>query len=446
MGVSGDAPAKGVAFGHYLLVERIGVGGMATVYRAVADGPEGFRRQVVIKRVRRDLRSGPEFARMLAGEARVSALLNHPNIVQVYEFGEVSGEYYLAMEYVDGVDLAWLHRQCAAAARPLPLGLTCFIVARVATALAYAHDLRSEGRPLQVIHRDVSPSNIMLARSGAVKLLDFGIAKAAGGLHSEETVSGVLRGKVGYLSPEQVAGRPLDRRADIFALGTVLHEALTGQRLFRGPDDLATINLIREGVIMPPSQRRADVPPGVDAITMKMLERDPDRRYSHCDPIAAELNAVAHQLQDDERTLRRLLDELDRAATAERFAPATASIDLSVAHSESGLTNKSGTPRRFRLGRWSLLGILPVAVVFVLMALRAQNRRPAPANRAEATAASVEPPPPVALTAPGEAVLAPPPVTREPVIKRRPASAKPSTAKSKRARHHDHEIRNPFKK
>ncbi|HEX4462271.1 MAG TPA: serine/threonine-protein kinase, partial [Polyangia bacterium] len=269
-------------FGRYRLLEELGAGGMAVVTRAVVDGPKGFEREIVIKRILREHSYHPSFARMLATEARLSARLRHPGIVQVHEFGEVDGEYYLAMELVEGCDLSALVKACKARQLKLPLGVAAYIVSQVASALAYAHALTDDdGQPLGIVHRDVSPSNIMVTPLGGVKLLDFGIAKVTDKLREDQTRTSVgsLKGKLSYLSPEQCEGRELDGRSDIFALGIVFYELMTLDRLYRGKTEIETMSLIRAGNVEPPSARVAGIPPDVDALVLRMLAPTPDERF-----------------------------------------------------------------------------------------------------------------------------------------------------------------------
>jgi len=218
-------PASGIRFGRFRLLDELGRGGMAVVFRAVVDGPKGFARSMVLKRILRDCAQDPAFVNMLASEARLSALLRHPNIVQVHEFGEVDGELYLAMDLVEGTDLVGLLRACRKRKLRPPPGVVCYLVAELASALAYAHSLTDEeGRRLEIVHRDVSPANVMVTSLGMVKLLDFGIAKAARHMRTEQTRTGIFKGKLSYLSPEQADGRLLDRRSDVFSLGIVFYE------------------------------------------------------------------------------------------------------------------------------------------------------------------------------------------------------------------------------
>jgi serine/threonine-protein kinase len=214
------ADDSGAVLGRYKLLERLGAGGMAIVYRALAQSPDGSNREVVIKRVLPELSRDKEFSSMLVAEARLSSRLHHPNIVEVYELGKVGDEFYLSMELVDGFDLVRLLNTCLKAKKPLPVELSCHIAVKMAEALAYAHDLKDiENKPLAIVHRDVTPSNVMVNKKGEVKLLDFGVAKAADRVQNERTRTGTLKGKVNYLSPESAEGLPVDRRTDIFSLG-----------------------------------------------------------------------------------------------------------------------------------------------------------------------------------------------------------------------------------
>jgi serine/threonine protein kinase len=302
-------PAGGVPFGRYRLRERLGVGGMAVVYRASIEGPEGFSRFVVVKRMLPTLSRDPNFARMMVSEARLSALLHHPAIVQVQDFGEVSGEYFIAMELVDGYDLLTVLNHCARKNQFLPIGVAVHVCHEIASALAYAHALTDDaGKPLQIVHRDVSPSNIMVAKLGQVKLLDFGIAKAASSVRDEQTRTGTLKGKISYMSPEQAEGDNVDHRADLFALGIVLWESLTRQRLFRGEDDLRTLRLVREAKIDPPSSLRPEVDAELDAVVLKMLARRFEDRFASADEVAAALAIHCRRWEADARTLKQFLD------------------------------------------------------------------------------------------------------------------------------------------
>ena len=310
--VSSSETVKGQRFGRYVLLERIGSGGMAEVFRAVAHGMEGFQRTFVVKKIRADHSQTNDFVEMFVNEARISALLTHENIVQVYDFGEVDGCYFLTMEYLRGRDLSLVLRKLYGRNTGIDPALAAFVGLQVARGLAYAHNLTLPGgEPLNLIHRDVTPSNIMLLRAGGVKLLDFGIAKSQGRFNvGEDTEIGICKGKLPYLSPEQVNGTAVDRRSDVFALGVVLWEALTGRRLFLGRTDFETMQNVLERPIPPPSTMRPDVPTPLDYIVVRALERDPERRYLSARALADELETVVQDLRYRSDSIPQLLDEL----------------------------------------------------------------------------------------------------------------------------------------
>ncbi len=266
---------EAIPFGKYLLLERIAVGGMAEIWLAVR--PEAPRRRLVVKRLLPTLADDPAFVTMFLDEARIGAQLDHPGIVPVHDLGREPGGYFLAMDYVAGVDLRALLARRRQHRRLLPVPVTCRIGVQVAEALDHAHRGHGhDGKPLHVVHRDLSPANVLVGFDGRVHLIDFGVASAAFRVHREGTA---LRGKFGYLSPEQVRGLPVDRRADLFSLGAVLHEALTGERLFRGPSDLAVLERVRTAAVRPPSERNPEVPPALDAVVLRALARDPGQRH-----------------------------------------------------------------------------------------------------------------------------------------------------------------------
>jgi serine/threonine protein kinase len=320
-----------VRFGRYRLVQRLGVGGTAEIWRAAVSGSRGVEHSVIIKRLRPELARDPVFIEMLAAEARISSRLDHPAIVKVFESGEAAGELYLAMEVVDGWELSEVHERARRRRRPLSVGLVCHIVAEVADALAYAHALGDEqGRPLHAVHRDINPGNIMLTRQGAVKLVDFGMARFGDRDPDDATATGLRKGTPAYMSPEQADGLDIDHRSDIFSLGIVLHEGLTGRRLFRGPTALDTLRRVRDADAPPPSTLVPGVGADLDAIVLRMLAADPGERYADCADIARSLRALARRHQADAAALRDALTELHlessvappvaRTATA-RFDP-----------------------------------------------------------------------------------------------------------------------------
>jgi len=311
-------------FGRYILLDRIGAGGMAEVFRAVMPGVEGFQRTFVVKRILTERAQSPYFVDMFVQEARINALLHHPNIVQVFDFGNVGGTYFLAMEYVRGRDVSEILRRLRNRERPCPVGVAAFIAREVAGALAYAHTLAaSDGTALNIVHRDVSPSNIICLRAGGVKLLDFGIAKAVGEPEVEKTGHGVFKGKLSYIAPERIKDLPIDGRADLFALGTVLWEMLAGRKLFRGKSDFQTLKNVAEMEVPPPSSIRPDVPPELDRIVAHALARDPEERYPTAQALADDLDRVLEALRHQPRALPDLLHELFGAELSSRQIPTT---------------------------------------------------------------------------------------------------------------------------
>ncbi len=299
-----------IQFGKYSLFERIGRGGMAEVYKGRIQGPAGFERVFVVKRILPHLSDDTTFIKMFVEEAKLSARLNHPNIVHIFELGAVEGEYFISMEYIRGHDLSETMRAIWKALGPPRPELVSYIGREVCRGLAYAHNLADEnGRPLGMIHRDVSPSNVMLSYEGAVKMLDFGIAKALGD-GAEQTKSGTMKGKYAYMAPEQTEGENIDNRSDIFACGIVLHEVLTGRRLFKGQNDVQTIERVRRCDVPPPSAQNPGVPPELDEIVLKALQRDPARRWSNAADMADALDDVVHAARFQPTHLQQILYDL----------------------------------------------------------------------------------------------------------------------------------------
>jgi serine/threonine protein kinase len=312
-----------IQFGKYTLFERIGRGGMADVYKGRVSGPQGFERTFVVKRILPHLSDDATFIKMFVEEAKLSARLAHPNIVQIFELGAVEGEYFISMEYIRGRDLSETMRAIWKTMGPPRPELVAYIGREACRALSYAHSLADErGRPLGMIHRDVSPSNIMMSYEGAVKLLDFGIAKALGEA-PETTKSGTMKGKYAYMAPEQTEGDDVDHRIDIFSCGIVLHEVLTGRRLFKGQNDVLTIERVRRCDVPPPSQQNPMVPPELDAIILRALARDRDQRWATAADMADALDDVVHAARFQPSHLAQLLHDLfpvDGGAPAPRLS------------------------------------------------------------------------------------------------------------------------------
>jgi serine/threonine protein kinase len=274
---SSSIPAP-LRLGPYELMRRIATGGMAEVYLARRAGPHGFQKLVAVKRILPQYTRDPDFVAMFVDEARVCARLGHPNIVQVFDFGEQDGELYMAMEYVDGTTGARLVRAAAARGEDVPLDVCLHVVLSVLRALDYAHGARDDdGNAILLVHRDVSPGNVLIDRSGAVKLTDFGIARAAE--IERRTDAGQLKGKLGYMSPEQVVGRELDARSDIFTVGIVMAELLTLRPLFTGGKDLDVLLRIRDADVSVIDRAGARIPDDVRAVLLRALSRDPALRW-----------------------------------------------------------------------------------------------------------------------------------------------------------------------
>ncbi|NVB80557.1 MAG: protein kinase [Kofleriaceae bacterium] len=290
-------------FGPYTVYEQIGIGGMATVHRAETRGVAGFRKQVALKRMLPSVAADANLVQSFIREARLASHLRHANVAQTYDLGKVGDIYFIAMELVPGRTLRHVLKHCAALGVHMPLAMALNIVNQIADALDYAHNLCDEsGAPLGIIHRDVSPSNIIVSEGGIVKLIDFGIAKAASS--GGQTLSGTVKGKFSYMAPEYLLDGKLDARADLFALGVIAHELLVGKPLFQGRDDMETLFRIRDLVVAPPSRVNREVPAEIDAIIMTALDRDPEKRWQRASAMrmaltheTMKLGLVAHNTQ-----------------------------------------------------------------------------------------------------------------------------------------------------
>jgi serine/threonine protein kinase len=346
---------------------------MAEVYRAVMPGAEGFRQTFVVKRILAERSRASDFVDMFVQEARIGSLLNHPNIVQVFDFGNVGGDYFLAMEYLRGRDVQALMRQLRRQNLLCPVPVAAFIAHEVATCLGYAHDLVGpDGKRMNIVHRDVSPSNIMCLRTGGVKLLDFGIAKAAGE-NTENTEQGLFKGKLAYVAPERIKNEPLDGGVDIFGLGVVLWEMLVGKRLFRGKSELETLNNVLEMPVPPPSTQRPDIPASLDAVVMKALARNRNVRYATGDAMAEDLEAVLHLSGFQTRMLSDLLRETfgsDVSNSQETMSSVNPALLAALA--ETSATGTDGAqPARANRRQWPRkrgLGMVGAAAVTATLA------------------------------------------------------------------------------
>ncbi|MEK7704245.1 MAG: serine/threonine-protein kinase, partial [Myxococcota bacterium] len=284
----GACRRMGEKFGNYEVLRKLATGGMAEVFLAKQTGLGGFERLVCIKRILAHLGEQDDFVKMFQDEARIAANLVHPNVAQIYDIGELDGSYYIAMEYVRGEDMRHVYNQEVARGRPMPPEAAAHIIMGAAAGLDYAHRQTTlDGRPLGIVHRDISPQNILITYDGHVKIVDFGVAKAAGKM--AETRAGVLKGKYSYMSPEQASGDPVDSRTDIFAAGICLYEVTTGVRLFKRETELETLHAVIEAKVTPP----AELVPGYDAhlqaIVLRALTRDADDRYQSAGEMVRDL-------------------------------------------------------------------------------------------------------------------------------------------------------------
>ncbi len=328
------APERGSGSGKYRRLFELGQGGTANVSLAVARGPEGFRKLFVIKQLRSLYAQDHDFREMFMTEARLSARLNHPNVVQVYEVFEQGGTPTIAMEYIEGQTLDAV---LALGEDALPLNLHLRILADVLSGLHYSHELHDlKQKPLEVVHRDVSPHNVMVSYEGVVKVLDFGIAKLAG--TTVVTQAGVVKGKLRYMPPEQIAGEPVDRRADVFAVGVMLWEALSGAKLWKGLTDVAIMNRVLSGQIPEPAHARRPIPQALKDMCLRALAAERGDRYQSA--LELELALEDYLAASSHYVSAREVGKF----MSERFEDARASVDRRV-EAELG-TNESSRPPR----------------------------------------------------------------------------------------------------
>ena len=286
--------AEATRLGSYEILRKLARGGMAELFLARTNGPEGFEKVVVLKKILPNFAENPKFVRLFLDEAKLAATLDHPHIAHVYDMGKVEGNYFFTMEYIHGQDVRAMLRRTVRQEQLFPLEHTVQIVHAIASALHYAHERRKpDGSLLDIVHRDVSPSNILVSYDGAIKLVDFGVAKAA--TSSVKTRTGTLKGKIAYMSPEQAKGGAVDRRSDVFALGIVLWELLTTQRLFRADNDLATIQLIINSKPPPPRTLRPECPVELERIVLKALAAEPEQRYQNAEELQLDLEEFARE-------------------------------------------------------------------------------------------------------------------------------------------------------
>jgi serine/threonine protein kinase len=402
--------------GRYVVMRKLATGGMADVFLARTAGIEGFERHVVLKRIRTDYAGDARFTSMFLDEAKLAATLHHQNIVQVFDIGEEGGEYFFTMEYLHGEDLRTLLDEMITTRGNVPLGHLVAIGAGAASGLHYAHERRGADRkPLGIVHRDVSPSNIIVGYDGSVKLVDFGIARAA-----VSTPEPRFEGKLGYMSPEQLRNRAIDRRSDVYSLGVVLYELATNDRLFAGASDEELADAIVNGRIPLPRVRRPDLPNELSMILMRALAPDPDRRFQSAGELREALDqfatraglAVSNAVLAD--YMRKVFGEAPEPWLEGRPSRRTGSVrTLASGSHRSKPTTKPPTRTTSKLGweatptpsasTWTVgkiaaLATIPLLVVIALLVRELVTDKPAPAptetTAAAGTFATIDPSPP----------------------------------------------------
>jgi serine/threonine protein kinase len=434
-----QSPLTGATpFGKYYLLDRIGVGGMAEVFLAVAMGPEGFQRRLVIKRMLPHLSRDRAFVKMFIDEAKLSGLLSHPNLVNIFEFGQIEESFFIAMEHVHGETLLALKQKLVDMNRQAPVAASLAIAREVCLGLDYAHSLESTtGQPLGIVHRDISPSNLMLSFHGGVKILDFGIARITEEMRETKTQAGTVKGKVSYMSPEQLRMEEVDGRSDIFSVGIVLHEMLTGQRLFKSNNDYGGARMVMEAPVALPSSVNPEVPAAVDPIVMRALERNRDARYQTAGEMAEDLSRALVEMRAAADEPRKLLvslfppgparsgnitlpltplpaAETKVTPTGGRRAPTPSGSQLTKPLPDGGmdvdlgdLAPKGRKPRR----SWLALGVIGSAAIAVVVVTQVRKSQTPPVALAA----------PVAQAAPTVPAAAPAPETPPAPSPARPA-------------------------
>lgn len=330
--------------GQYYLMEKIAQGGMAEIFKGLSYDLHGLKKTVCIKKILSHLSASKEFIDSLIDEAKLAVKLVHGNIAQTFDLGKVGDDYFMVMEYVEGKSLSQINKKCITKGELIPIPFLVYFISEVANGLNYMHRRTDEnGNPLHIIHRDISPQNVMVSYSGTVKIIDFGIAKVS--FQAGSTDSGVLKGKFAYMSPEQAHGDAIDQRSDIFSLGIILHEMLTGRRLFKADDSRQTIRNVRRAKVEAPSAVRHDIPEELDRISMKALAKDRRRRYHFSSDFSDDLVKFLHANYPDFKPsdaaafVRELMsDELAKPASMETDAKTP---HLIIDRSNSALANDS---------------------------------------------------------------------------------------------------------
>ena len=437
----------GTRLGRYVIGPRLARGGMAELYAARATGVGAFGKLVALKLVLPHLKDDPAFTEMFMREAKTAAALDHPNIVSVFDLGFSQGEYFIAMEHVHGRDLRAIMSDTADDDAPsLPIPIALGIVANLAAALHHAHDATgADGKPLGLVHRDVSPANVLVRYDGLVKLTDFGIAKAAAGTNATRT--GTIKGKRGYMSPEQCLGRPIDRRSDVFNLGILLYELTTGHRLFVADSEFTVLNQIIHGTFTPPRQVVPGYPRALERIVLKALAVEPGARYPSAASLAEDLRLLPPHLrpQADESEIGGWMHATYEVPDPPHFeippepSPATPpDATAEPAPPSTPATAAAPAPERPRRTGWA---IAVAAVAFATGGLAWERTRAAfthplaPTGSVPTSSTAPPPPPPPPVDASPSDAPAPAPAevaasTAEPAAPAVPASPPPTSSET----------------
>ncbi len=338
---------------EYELLERIGIGGMAEVYRANSLGAEGFERPIAIKRILPHLAEDEDFVKMFIDEAKIAVQLSHPNIVGIFDLGRFGNDYFIAMELVHGRDLRQIQDREAQLGRRLPLEIALHAGMKVCEALHHAHFKgggSTMGEPVFIIHRDVSPQNVLVSYDGQVKVTDFGLAKAAG--RAVQTQAGIIKGKLAYMSPEQLTSVPIDQRSDVFAAGTLLWEMLTGARLFLGANDRETIQNVFQAQVSSPRRLDPAIPAELDRVVMRALAKDRDQRYRTAQELHDDLEEAAYACNamigapSVSAYMRALFPEVEVSGTGRRRDPRAATAEIRLTDVAVPARGPAVQPRR----------------------------------------------------------------------------------------------------
>ena len=409
--------------GQYELVKRLAVGGMAELYLATSPGLKGFKHNLVLKKLLPELASDRSFVEMFLGEARIAGELNHPNIAHVYEVGESNGAYFIAMEYVDGPNLRAVSNGARRAGKPISPYLAAKIVSCVCDGLGYAHELRDpeSGEPLRIVHRDISPENIIIARNGSVKVVDFGIAKASIQLHRTQT--GIVKGKLQYMAPEQMKqNRDIDGRADIYSLGVVLYELLSGARPHVAKDDvsLAEAVLLRDPPPVPLVRRCPLLPKQLLAIVDQALAWEADERYQSCRELQSDLDNLLHGADrlTGSQDLAKLVADLQADPTWEDSAVTKAAssspggqvpVERTLITEQPSVPTEAEAPRsRWPVVATAILAVLVGGAGILAYELKARSLEKAAASAGPGPAPAPSPAPPPVEAPFGRQVPVPP--------------------------------------